>query len=38
MEIIVLPWSDQEMVKELKNLFDSQKRKKDKDAKMKKVQ
>jgi hypothetical protein len=28
MEIIVLPGSDQEMVKELKNLFDSQKGKK----------
>jgi hypothetical protein len=39
MEIIVLPESDQEMVKELKkNLFDRQKWKKDKDEKMKKIQ
>ena len=37
MEIIVLPGSDQGMVKELKNLFDRQKGKKDKDGKMKKV-
>ena len=38
MEITVLPGSDQEMVKELKNLFDRQKGKKDKDGKMKKIQ
>jgi hypothetical protein len=38
MEIIVLPGSVQEMVKELKNLFDRQKGKNDKDGKMKKIQ
>ena len=37
MEIIVFPGSVQEIVKELKNLFDRQKGKKDKDGKMKKI-